>query len=324
MIQTRSLNSPSNTSPSSIGSQWVGFSTGALELGDYTSAVNWMVRHNIKSLELSALRFDELERLVGNLSKIPTQKFTYVSFHAPSFFTRGQERRVIELLRSVNHRGWNIIIHPDVIYTPARWKEFGSRLLIENMDRRKAVGRTADELAVLFDRLPMARLCLDVAHARQLDTTLKLLTEFISRFWDRVAEVHISELDSGCRHRPMSNDAVSDYQKFAHWLGSGKHVIIESMLNSHNSVVRMEEFRVTQRALQERPGSIATGNKIYIERRAQGGYAVRKAGSERASAIEPTQQRAIMRAREMNPGISPHVERVRRTTRGNLDEWRMA
>src|SRR5438309_4845307 len=39
----------------------------------------------------------------------------------------------------------------------------------------KSVARTADELAKWFVALPEARLCLDVAHARQLDTTLILL-----------------------------------------------------------------------------------------------------------------------------------------------------
>lgn len=62
--------------------------------------------------------------------------------------------------------------------------------------------------------------------------------------------------------------------------------------------------------------------KIYVEQRPTGDYAVRRANSERASAIEPTQKKAIERAREMNPGVGPHVERVRETKAGGRDKWR--
>jgi len=64
-------------------------------------------------------------------------------------------------------------------------------------------------------------------------------------------------------------------------------------------------------------------NELYIERRReQGDYAVRKPGSERASAILPTQSEAIERAREMNPDAAVHVERVRDTNVGGKDKWR--
>jgi hypothetical protein len=62
--------------------------------------------------------------------------------------------------------------------------------------------------------------------------------------------------------------------------------------------------------------------RLYVERRPEGDYAVRKAGSERASAVEPTQAKAIERARELNPGVAPHVERVRDTSVGGRDKWR--
>jgi len=61
---------------------------------------------------------------------------------------------------------------------------------------------------------------------------------------------------------------------------------------------------------------------LYIERREQGDYAVRKPGSERASAVLPTQAKAIERAREINPNAPVHVERVRDTSVGVRDKWR--
>jgi hypothetical protein len=63
-------------------------------------------------------------------------------------------------------------------------------------------------------------------------------------------------------------------------------------------------------------------DQLFVERREQGDYAVRRGKSERASAVSPTQAEAIERARELNPGKAPLVERVRQTTGGKPDKWR--
>ena len=54
-----------------------------------------------------------------------------------------------------------------------------------------------------------------------------------------------------------------------------------------------------------------TKEGVYVEQRAEGDYAVRKEGSKRASAVEPTQKAAIARARALAPDGEIHVERVR-------------
>jgi len=61
---------------------------------------------------------------------------------------------------------------------------------------------------------------------------------------------------------------------------------------------------------------------FFVERRSEGDYAVRRGSSPRASAVLPTQAEAIARARELNPGKAPLVERVRYTGRGKPDKWR--
>jgi uncharacterized protein YdaT len=63
---------------------------------------------------------------------------------------------------------------------------------------------------------------------------------------------------------------------------------------------------------------------LFVARRPEGDYAVRKGSSERASDVLPTQKEAIERARELNPGHSPDVERVRHTNKGKPDQWRKA
>lgn len=63
-------------------------------------------------------------------------------------------------------------------------------------------------------------------------------------------------------------------------------------------------------------------NNLYVERREDNTYAVRKPGSERASAVTQTQAEAIERAKQLNPDAAVHVERVRNTTGGTPDKWR--
>lgn len=63
---------------------------------------------------------------------------------------------------------------------------------------------------------------------------------------------------------------------------------------------------------------------VFIERRAEGDYAIRKGGAQRASAVEPTKAEAMERARRMSPDAPPHVERVRDTSKGARDKWRKA
>ncbi len=65
-------------------------------------------------------------------------------------------------------------------------------------------------------------------------------------------------------------------------------------------------------------------DQLFVERRGQGDYAVRRSGSERASAIAPTQAEAIARAKEINPERPPLVERVRNADVGRRDKWRRA
>lgn len=61
---------------------------------------------------------------------------------------------------------------------------------------------------------------------------------------------------------------------------------------------------------------------LFIERRPEGDYAVRRPNSERASAVTGTQSEAIDRARQIDPDATILVERVRNTSVGHRDKWR--
>jgi hypothetical protein len=65
-----------------------------------------------------------------------------------------------------------------------------------------------------------------------------------------------------------------------------------------------------------------TTQRLFIERRPQGDYAVRKANSERASVIADTQKEAIERAKQLDNEAFILVERIRKTKNGHPDKWR--
>ena len=69
-----------------------------------------------------------------------------------------------------------------------------------------------------------------------------------------------------------------------------------------------------------KPRSTSHSNtQLFIERRPQGDFAMRKCNSERASDVLPTQAEAMARAKELNPDGKPLVVRVSNTEGGKPD-----
>ena len=59
---------------------------------------------------------------------------------------------------------------------------------------------------------------------------------------------------------------------------------------------------------------------LFVERRPQRDFAVRRANSERASVVAPTQAKAIAEAQRLEPKATVLVERVRHASVGKLDK----
>jgi hypothetical protein len=209
----------------------IGFSTGALALGDFDRALSLMVGRHTTVIELSALREEELPGLMGALDRLPLSGYDYVSVHAPSRIRTMKESVVADLLRPCIDRGWSVVLHPDAIGDHGCWREFGRLLCIENMDKRKDAGRTAIELRRHFHELPNASMCLDLAHARQVDPTLGIAREIIREYRERIVQLHLSELDVKSHHEPLSMAAVWAIREIAHLLPSCP-VILESMVQA--------------------------------------------------------------------------------------------
>lgn len=205
----------------------VGFSTGAIAPGDVPRALA-LLEGRGGAVELSALRLSELDVLLAQIPALDVSAYAYVSVHAPSRFGASDEPRVAEALADAVPPGWPIVLHPDTIHDPRAWRGLGARLCIENMDRRKAAGRTARELGRIFDALPEAAFCFDVGHAHQVDRTMNDAWLLLRELGARLGQVHVSEVTAAGRHDPLSRSAVAAFQKIAAWVPADVPLIVES------------------------------------------------------------------------------------------------
>jgi Xylose isomerase-like TIM barrel len=205
-----------------------GFSSGAIAYGDFRSAIQVLSSIHLPCLELSALRVSELRILLSAIPFLDLASYTYISFHAPSNFGADEEERIADLLYSGVPESWPIVIHPDTISNFSIWRKFGKRIAIENMDRRKPVGRTACELLTIFDQLPEASLCLDLGHARQCDASMTEAFLILSSLAKRLVQIHISEVNSASQHDPISHGAILAFQQIAGMIPDNIPVIVES------------------------------------------------------------------------------------------------
>lgn len=206
----------------------IGFSTGSVARSDVRRALRLLQPHASGAIELSALRTHELGPLLGLLPELLLDGYQYVSVHAPSAFPACEEPALAAALRPVAERGWLVVVHPDTIHDHRLWAGFGDRLCVENMDQRKPVGRTVRELRPVFARLPRASFCFDVAHARQCDPSMGEAFRLLDAFHDRLAEVHVSELDAHSRHVRLSPAGVRACQRVAGLIPFEVPVIIEA------------------------------------------------------------------------------------------------
>lgn len=209
--------------------RYIGFSTGALAYGDFQRGLSLLVGLDVRAVELSALRENELPNLMAKLDQLDLTQFRYVSVHAPSRIKDMKESSIAEALQPCIDRGWPVILHPDAIRDHGCWKDFGSLLCIENMDKRKPCGRSAEELLPHFSALPKASLCLDLGHARQVDPTFGIARQIIDQYGDRIKQLHLSELNARCQHETLSMASVWAVREIAHLIPECP-VILESVV----------------------------------------------------------------------------------------------
>jgi hypothetical protein len=181
-----------------------GASTGYLTnlRGNWDELLEAVERTSTFATELAALSEPELRDLRNFLVHAGPLPFRYLSVHAPVKHLQAHEEEMIGWLLALPPEVGAIVTHPDTMDHPASYRSLGRRLVVENMDSRKATGRTAEELAPIFAELPDAGFCFDIAHAWSIDPTMEMAGELLDRFGHRLRHVHLSSLQDG-RHVPV-------------------------------------------------------------------------------------------------------------------------
>lgn len=222
----------------------IGFSTGALALADFRRGLAMTQAAPVcTAVEMSALRQPELQPLLEALDDLDLSRFNYVSLHAPSQFRPEWETQAVSLLRAQLHRGWPIVVHPDVLTRMDLWREFGSLLCIENMDKRKPIGSTAEELAQIFAQLPDASLCFDIGHARQVDPTMTEAYMILRDFGSKLRQVHVSEVNTSSRHDVLSYTTILAFQQVAHLIPEHIPLILETPVTEGSMELEIARVR---------------------------------------------------------------------------------
>jgi len=174
----------------------IGASTGYLAHAreDWAALVRRACDVSTFAVGLSALSERELPGLVAFLAERPRLPFHFLSVHAPTKGRVWPDARLVAELAQLPPHVDAIVAHPDQIAEPAAWRPLGRRLVLENMDGRKASGQTPGDLAALFAQLPEAGFCFDVAHAGAVDETMALGHALLDAHGGRLRHVHLSSL----------------------------------------------------------------------------------------------------------------------------------
>ena len=207
--------------PDSATAEWLlahhplGASTGYMSSrrGDWARLAAGCLDVSVFAAELSALSEEELPALLAFMRDEPPLPFGYLSVHAPVKGRALPERELVALLVAACGGADAVIVHPDVMVDPCAYAPLGRALTIENMDGRKPTGRTVAELVPLFEALPEAGFCFDVAHAAAVDPSLALAHELLDAFGPRLREVHISSLDAAGRHIALTKKDLGRFER---------------------------------------------------------------------------------------------------------------
>jgi len=205
----------------------IGFSTGAVAYSHFQAALGLLARTDTTAIELSALRFAELKPLAEAAPGLDLSRYSYVSVHVPSSFEPGLEEEIVNLVERFPAE-WLLVTHPDVIQRWDLWRRLGRRICIENMDKRKPIGQSRQDLLEIFGRLPDATFCFDVGHAHQVDPTMGEAFLILEEFSVKLCELHISEVNSESKHDLISLEAERSFEVVAQLIPKNAPVILES------------------------------------------------------------------------------------------------
>ena len=187
-----------------------------------------MQRTPCAAVEFSALQQEDLIPLLESLETLDLTGFEYISIHLPSQFELDWETLAWGHLLEESWRDWPVVVQPETLFDLSLWREFGPLLCIDNMDRRKPLGRMAAELRAIFDQLPQATFCFDLGRARQSDPTMAGAHLVLREFGPKLCQLRLSEPNSQGKCDPLSATSIRAFQEVAHLVPEDVPLILET------------------------------------------------------------------------------------------------
>jgi sugar phosphate isomerase/epimerase len=186
----------------------IGASTGYMSghRGDWDTLARTAADESLSAVEFSALSEPELPGLVDWLEAAPSLPFRWIAAHAPAKARAMPEADLVARLARLAEHVEAVVVHPDTMDERPLYRLLGAKLALENMDTRKPVGQRVDQLERIFDELPEARLCFDVAHAGAVDPSMAEGERILEQLGARLSHVHVSSLDANCHHVSLTED----------------------------------------------------------------------------------------------------------------------
>lgn len=203
----------------------IGFSTGCLHRTKLTMAEKIAFFKSVGANSIEFIFRSLSDLMNGNLSSAAqrvSENFNYVSIHAPweniRYGADADTDAVIEKLKNLCGllpiKG--IVIHPRKIDGFEKLEKSKLPFLIENSGRGKPVGT----LPEYFTRLKLNHsfgFVLDIQHAYEHDSSMRLAEELIEAMGDRLKEIHVSghalPLNHVPTHLASNKDAIIEILK---------------------------------------------------------------------------------------------------------------
>ena len=131
--------------------------------------------------------------------------------------------------------------------------KLGCRICLENLFVRLTPFTKPDDFAAAFERWPDMRMTLDVGHAFIDGRGMDLIFEFIHRFADRIAHIHISDnCGQGDDHLAVGDGDI-DFRALIHALKQIAYddtMTLEVFTSDRNDLVRSRNFLQNLLALE--------------------------------------------------------------------------
>lgn len=178
----------------------IGFTTGSLYRSDipFDERIRLYDSLGADAIELSFATPSQLfDYNLSKQSKQDIKKFASISIHAPwkevRYNSDSKTPEIINKLRELCNQlpVEGLVLHPDTIDDFEILDQSGLPFLLENMDRRKSYGTHPEQFRELKRKYNFG-FVLDVEHAYEHDSSMKLARELIEAMGDRLKHMHVS------------------------------------------------------------------------------------------------------------------------------------